>query len=117
MFDELILSINSNIKAQETDSGKYASGRLLKVIAPRELTKQRASEPASKQVSARVCSNFVSAGSASGSQDGVGAAARVGGNNLHNEPPLPSRGPHQSWGPRKGRVVHCVWVSVIFRGK
>lgn len=81
MFDELILSINSNIKAQETDSQKICFRASFKSNAPRKAVGSR---PAFWIC---VCWDAASAGHACGAQAGAGAAGpalgdlamRVGG--------------------------------------
>lgn len=76
MFDELILSINSNIKAQETDSREICFRTSLKSNRTWGTNEAAGQRTGVQAFPPRVCSDFVSAGSASGSQDGVGTAAQ-----------------------------------------
>ena len=122
MFDELILSINSNIKAQETDSREICFRTSLK--SNRTWGTNEAAGQHPSRCRPRVRSDLVSAGRASGTPAGVGAAgpalrdaaARVGGREYPTDASSKPR-PTSKLGPRKGRAVHCVWVSVIFQGQ
>lgn len=87
MFDELILSINSNIKAQETESQKICLRASSKSNAPRKPVGSRPAMWPSSRFRICVCWDSASAGHACGAQAGAGAAGpglgdlavRVGG--------------------------------------
>lgn len=78
MFDELILSINSNIKARETDSQKICLRASFKSNRTQETRGQQASGAMSEQLSGPRLLGLGLCAARMGAQHGAGAAGRAG---------------------------------------
>lgn len=121
MFDELILSINSNIKAQETDSQEICLRASFKSNHTRG-TGRAAGQRGGRPSGLRLGLGRAGARRASGARAGAGRGLlpEAGGLDLGVGREMTGASskprPTSKLGPHKGRAVHCVWVSVIFQG-